>query len=127
VCYYLHRAARDASATSLATAHRGVSALRYNDQALELKAVREADERLAGVLFLCRTARLRRLDKPFQAFFRHIPRWQKRGFTRYRAKSGFDSAEFRVGDGLTIRNNGRVGIVGIAGEIKVAPPFPADS
>lgn len=57
---------------------------------------------------------LRRLDKTFKAFFR-----RGRGFPRYRAKARFHSAEMRVGDGLTLRKTGRVGVVGVPGEIKV--------
>ena len=43
----------------------------------------------------------------------------KAGFPRFPAKARFDSAEFRVGDGLTLRKSKRLGIVGIPGEIKV--------
>ena len=97
---------------------RGVS-LRYGDQAAELKAVRAADERLAGYSFTAEQQVLRRLDKAFSAFFGRVKRGGKAGFPRFRAKARFDSADFRVGDGLTIRKNKRLGIVGIPGEIKV--------
>src|SRR5215469_10478402 len=76
--------------------------LRYADQANELKAVRLADERLAGYSYSAEQQILRRLDKAFAAFFRRLKTKGKAGFPR-RAKSRFDSAEFRVGDGLTIR------------------------
>ncbi|KAA0586663.1 IS200/IS605 family element transposase accessory protein TnpB [Azospirillum oryzae] len=62
---------------------------------------------------------LRRLDKAFSAFFRRLKAKGKAGFPRFRAKSLFDSAEFRVGDGVTIRKSKRLGITGIPGEIKV--------
>ena len=97
---------------------RGIS-LRYGNQAAELKAVREADERLAGFSFSAEQQVLRRLDKAFSAFFGRIKRGGKAGFPRFRAASMFDSADFRVGDGLTIRQSKRVGLVGIPGEIKV--------
>ncbi|HEX5006491.1 MAG TPA: transposase [Hyphomonadaceae bacterium] len=97
---------------------RGVS-LRYGNQAAELKAVRAADERLAGYSFSAEQQVLRRLDKTFSAFFGRIRRGAKPGFPRFRSKRRFDSAEFRVGDGLTLRKSGRIGIVGIPGEIKV--------
>jgi putative transposase len=97
---------------------RGIS-LRYGNQAAELKAVREADERLGGFSFSAEQQVLRRLDKAFSAFFGRIRRGGKAGFPRFRAKSMFDSADFRVGDGLTIRKSKRIGIVGIPGEIKV--------
>jgi putative transposase len=60
---------------------------------------------------------LRRLDKTFGAFFSRIKRGAKLGFPRFRAKTRFESAEFRFGDGLTIRKSKR--IVGIPGDIKV--------
>jgi putative transposase len=93
--------------------------LRYGNQAAELKAVRAADERLAGFSFSAEQQVLRRLDKAFNAFFSRVKRGGKAGFPRFRAKSMFDSADFRVGDGLTIRKSKRLGIVGIPGEIKV--------
>ena len=62
---------------------------------------------------------LRRLDKAFIAFFRLLKAKIKPGFPRFRAKIRFGSAEFRVGDGLTIRRSKRLGITGIPGEIKV--------
>lgn len=93
--------------------------LRYGNQAAELKAVREADERLGGFSFSAEQQVLRRLDKAYAAFFGRLKRGGKAGFPRFRAKSRFDSADFRVGDGLTIRKSKRIGIVGIPGEIKV--------
>lgn len=107
---------------------RGIG-LRYGNQAAELKAVRGADERLAGFSFSAEQQVLRRLDKTYSAFFGRIKRGAKAGFPRFKAKSRFDSAEFRVGDGLTIRNNKRLGIVGIPGEIKVRwhRELPVDS
>lgn len=93
--------------------------LRYGQQASELKAVRAADERLAGFSFSAEQQVLRRLDKAFAGFFRRVKTGARAGFPRFQAKSRFDSAEFRVGDGLTIRKTGRMGVVGIPGEIKV--------
>src|SRR5829696_9952930 len=98
---------------------RGIS-LRYLDQASELKAVRAADERLARYSYSAEQQVLRRLDKAFKAFFRRLKeRSGKAGFPRFQAKSRFDSAEFRVGDGLTVRKSKRLGISGIPGEIRV--------
>jgi putative transposase len=93
--------------------------LRYGNQAAELKAVRAADERLAGFSFSAEQQVLRRLDKAYNAFFGRIKRGGNAGLPRFRAKSRFDSADFRVGDGLTIRKSKCIGIVGILGEIKV--------
>lgn len=92
--------------------------LGYYDQANELKAVRAVDERLSGYSFSAEQQVVRRVDKAFKAFFGRI-RNGKGGFPRFRAKSRFDSAEFRVGDGLSIRKTMRLTVVGIPGQIKV--------
>jgi putative transposase len=98
---------------------RGIS-LRYLDQANELKAVRAADERLALYSYSAEQQVLRRLEKAFKAFFRRLKeRGGKAGFPRFQAKSRFDSAEFRVGDGLTIRKSRRLAVTGIPGEVKI--------
>jgi putative transposase len=97
---------------------RGIC-LRCRDQSAELKAVRVVDERLAGYSFTAEQLVLRRLDKTFSAFFGRVKRGAKPGFPRFRTKARFDSADFRVGDGLTIRKSKRIGILGIPGEIKV--------
>lgn len=89
-----------------------------NAQALQLKAVREVDERLASFSFTACQQVLRRLDKAFCAFFDRLKRGDKPGFPRYRSKRRYDSAELRVGDGLTIRQE-RLRIVGIEGLIRV--------
>ena len=60
---------------------------------------------------------LRRLDKTFGLFFGRIKRGVEPGFPRFRAKTRFESAEFRVGDGLTIRKIKRIGIVGLPVQI----------
>jgi putative transposase len=63
---------------------------------------------------------MRKLDKAFQAFFGRIRSGgAKPGFPRFRARARYHAADFRVGDGLTIRATGKIGIVGIPGEIKV--------
>lgn len=100
--------------------------LSYYDQANELKAARAVDERLAGYSFTAEQQVLRRLDKSFKAFFGRV-RKGKFGFPRFRAKSMFDSADFRTGNGLTIRKNRKITVVGIPGEIKVRwhRDFPA--
>lgn len=99
--------------------------LRYGNQASELKAVRQADERLAGYSFSAEQHVLRRLDKAFAAFSGRVERGARPGF---RAKARFDSAEFRVGNGLTIRKSRKLGVLGIPGEIKVRwhRDLPAD-
>lgn len=93
--------------------------LGYYDQATQLKAVRAVDERLAGFSFSAQQQLLRRVNKAFQAFFRRLKRGEKPGFPRFQAKARFDSLEFRVGDGLTLKKDGRIGITGLAGTLKV--------
>lgn len=98
---------------------RGIR-LRYLDQANELKAVRAVDERLSRFSFSAEQQVLRRLDKAFKAFFQRLKmRNGKAGFPRFQPESRFDSAEFRVGDGLTIRKSKRIGMTGIPGELKI--------
>ena len=103
--------------------------LRYLDQASELTAVRAADERLAHFSYSAAQQVLRRLDKAFMAFFRRLKTRAKAGFPRFQAKSRFDSATFRVGNGLTIRKSKRLGVIGVPGEIKVKwhRGFPASA
>ena len=91
----------------------------YKMQADELKAVRCAAPALARWSFSAEQQVLRRLDKTFKAFFTRLKRGDKPGFPRFRARSRFHAAEFRVGDGLTIRKSGKLGFVGVPGEVKV--------
>lgn len=86
----------------------------YGMQATELKAVRALGDGLERWSFSAEQQVLRRLDKTFRAFFA-----RGKGFPRFRARARFHAAEFRVGDGLTLRKSGRIGIVGVPGEIKV--------
>jgi putative transposase len=83
-------------------------------QADELKAVRCAAPELARWSFSAEQQVLRRLDKTFKAFFA-----RGHGFPRFRARARFHAAEFRVGDGLTLRKSGKIGFVGVPGEIKM--------
>lgn len=93
--------------------------LSYGNQALELKATRAAHEGLARWSFSAEQQVLRRLDKAFKAFFARIRRGDKPGFPRFRASARYHAAEFRVGDGLTLRKSGHIGFVGIPGKVKV--------
>ncbi|MDE0211703.1 MAG: transposase [Boseongicola sp.] len=92
--------------------------LGHVQQAGELKAVRAAVPDLAGYSFSAERQVLRRLDKAFAAFFRRVKRGETPGFSRFRAKSRFHSADFRVGDGLACRD-GRLRLVGIPSLAKV--------
>lgn len=91
---------------------RGVS-LRYVHQAAELKAVREAEPDLARWSFTALQQVLRRVDQTYIAFFK-----RGHGFPRFRASARYHAANFRVGDGLTIKKDGRIGIAGVPAAIK---------
>jgi putative transposase len=97
---------------------RGIS-VNYGMQADELKAVRLAAPELARWSYSAEQQVLRRLDKAFKAFFGRIKLGRNPGFPRFRASARYHAADFRVGDGLTIRKNERLGFVGVPGEIKV--------
>lgn len=86
----------------------------YGMQAAELKEVRVLGDGLERWSFSAEQQVLRRLDKTFKAFFA-----RGKGFPRFRARVRYHAAEFRVGDGLTLRKSGRLGFVGVPGEIKV--------
>ena len=94
------------------------ASLRCTDQANELKAVRDAVPELAGYSCSAGQQVLRRLDKAFAAFFRRVKAGETPGFPRFRAKSRFTGADFRVGDGLVCRD-GRLRLVGIPDLVKV--------
>ncbi|MCW6511529.1 RNA-guided endonuclease InsQ/TnpB family protein [Lichenifustis flavocetrariae] len=89
--------------------------LRYSNQASELKACRTDDpDGLGRWSFSALQQVLRRVDQTYAAFFK-----RKRGFPRFRASARYHAATFRVGDGMTIKKDRRIGIVGIPGAIKV--------
>jgi putative transposase len=97
---------------------RGIS-VNYGMQADELKAVRLAAPEFARWSYSAEQQVLRRLDKAFKAFFQRCKEGKKPGFPRFRASARYHAADFRVGDGLTLRKSGRIGLVGVPGEIKV--------
>lgn len=97
---------------------RGV-AVSYIDQSNELKATRAADAGLARWSFTAELRVLRRLDQAYKAFFGRCRRGGPPGFPRFRASARFHAATFCVGDGLTIRRSGKLGMVGVPGGIKV--------
>ena len=93
---------------------RGLT-LRYAQQAAELRAVRAEDPGgLARWSFSALQQVLRRVDQTFMAFFK-----RGHGFPRYRASARYHAATFRVGDGLTLRKDRRIGVVGVPDRIKV--------
>jgi len=98
---------------------KGVS-IKRNEQIVTLPIIRrDAPDTHGRWSCTAQQQVLRKLDKAFQAFFGRIKRGAKAGFPRFRSRYRYHAAEFRVGDGLTLRNSGRLGIVGVPGEIKV--------
>lgn len=88
--------------------------LRYGHQAAELKACRVADpDGLARWSFSALQQVLRRLDQTFTSCFK-----RGRGFPRYRVSARYHAATFRVGDGLRLKKDRRIGVVGVPGGIK---------
>ena len=53
------------------------------------------------------------MEQTFTAFFK-----RGHGFPRYRASARYHAATFRVGDGLTLKKDRRIGVVGVPGGIK---------
>src|ERR1700712_497212 len=62
---------------------------------------------------------LHRLDRAYAAFFGRVKRGGTAGVPRFRARARYHAAEFRVGDGLTLRKSGKLGFVGVPSEVKV--------
>jgi putative transposase len=97
---------------------KGVS-IKVNEQIVTLPVIRRDIPEQGRWSCTAQQQVLRRLDKTFKAFFGRIKRGAKAGFPRFRASARYHAADFRVGDGLTIRKGGRLGFVGVPGEIKV--------
>lgn len=62
---------------------------------------------------------LRRLDNAYRAFFRRTMRSERAGFPRFRSRARYHAADFCVGDGLTLRQSGKIRFCGIRDEVKV--------
>ena len=97
---------------------KGVS-IKVNEQIVTLPIIRRDMPEQGRWSCTAQQQVLRKLDKTFKAFFGRIKRGAKAGFPRFRASARYHAADFRVGDGLTIRKSGKLGFVGVPGEIKV--------
>lgn len=97
---------------------RSVS-LNYQAQAAHLPKLRRDLPEIGRWSCSAEQQVLRKLDKTYKAFFGRIKRGAKAGFPRFRSRHRYHAADFRVGDGLTLRKSGKIGIVGVPGEIKV--------
>ena len=97
---------------------KGVS-VKCNEQIVTLPIIRRDIPDQARWSCTAQQQVLRKLDKTFKAFFGRIRRGAKAGFPRFRATARYHAADFRIGDGLTIRASGKLRFVGVPGEIKV--------
>src|SRR4051812_5056204 len=94
-------------------------AIRYNEQAAALPQIRRELPDQGRWSATAQQQVLRRLDKSYAAFFGRVKRGTKAGFPRFRARARYHAADFRVGDGMTLRKPGKLGFVGVPGEVKV--------
>lgn len=98
---------------------KGVS-VKCNEQIVTLPVIRrDAPDTHGRWSCTAQQQVLRKLDKSFKAFFGRIKRGAKAGFPRFRSRARYHAADFRVGDGMTIRKSGKLGFVGVPGEIRV--------
>jgi putative transposase len=95
------------------------AAIRYNEQAAALPQIRRELPHQGRWSATAQQQVLRRLDKSYAAFFGRVKRGAKAGFPRFRARARYHAADFRVGDGMTLRKSGKLGFVGVPGEVKV--------
>jgi len=79
--------------------------INYYHQANQLKEIRQDDpDGLSKLNYSACQQILRRLDKAFSSFFRHVKAGQKAGYPRFKRIGWFSSLEFRYGDGLRLEN-----------------------
>jgi putative transposase len=97
---------------------RGVS-IKCNDQIVTLPEIRRDLPHQGRWSATAQQQVLRKLDKSYKAFFGRVKRGATAGFPRFRARDRYHAADFRVGDGMTIRKSRKLGFVGVPGEIKV--------
>ena len=95
------------------------AAVRYNEQAAALPQIRRELPHQGRWSATAQQQVLRRLDKSYAAFFGRVKRGGKAGFPRFRARARYHAADFRVGDGMTLRKSGKLGFVGVPGKVKV--------
>jgi putative transposase len=97
---------------------KGVAIRRY-DQSAALPQIRRELPHQGRWSATAQQQVLHRLDKAYAAFFGRVKRGGAAGFPRFRARARYHAADFRVGDGMTLRKSGKLGFVGVPGEVKV--------
>jgi putative transposase len=99
--------------------HPSKTLIKYRDQSVQLKTIRQFDPNQKRWSFASQQQTLRRLDVAFQAFFRRIRSGAEPGYPRFRSKHRFDTVTFVNGDGgAFIPETNRVRIQGV-GHVKV--------
>lgn len=78
--------------------------LSYHDQANQLRALRAFDEDAAWLNYSSIQQTLRRLDKAFQAFFRHRKAGEESGYPRFKGKGWFKSVCYVYHDGIRLKD-----------------------
>lgn len=91
---------------------RGVS-IKCNEQIVTLPEIRRDLPHQGRWSATAQQQVLRKLDRAYKAFFGRVKRGATAGFPRFRARDRYHAA------GMTIRKSGKLGFVGVSGEIKV--------
>jgi putative transposase len=98
--------------------------LNYYDQAAQLKEARDADDILKLLNYSACQDILRRLQKSFVAFFRHIKHGETPGYPRFKSADRFNSVTFPAyGDGLKL--DGRLHVQNV-GSVKIRLHRPVE-
>lgn len=100
-------------------AHRKGVNIHVNAQMASLPAIRRDLPHIKRWSCTAEQQVMRKLDKTFKAFFARVKCGLHAGFPRFKATDRYHAADFRVGDGLTIRKNNKIRIAGVLGDIKV--------
>jgi len=100
------------------TFRHGVS-IRCYDQINTLPEIRRDLEHQRRWSYTAQQQLLRQLDKAYSAFFGRIKKGIKAGFPRFKPRDRYSAADFRVGDGLTLKKSGKIGFIGVPNEVKV--------
>uniref|UniRef100_UPI0013D3FF19 helix-turn-helix domain-containing protein n=1 Tax=Candidatus Frankia alpina TaxID=2699483 RepID=UPI0013D3FF19 len=80
--------------------HPSQTRIRYSDQSAQVKDIRAGDPDQARWSFSSQQATLRRLEKAFAAFFRHVKAAGIPGYPRFQSADRFDTVEWPSdGDG----------------------------
>ena len=97
---------------------RGVS-IKCNEQIVTLPEIRRDLPHQGRWSASAQQQVLRKLDKTYRAFFGRVKRGATAGFPRFKSRDRYHAADFRVGDGMTIRKSRKLTFVGVPGEIKI--------